>query len=141
GNILLDALVSTEANRPPANTAWLIGTALLHDLAITLIAYGVLALLGAWLAGPSRPATWVRSKVAPVVARGPLLVHGIGVVVFLMWIAWGPSAGGRQLLGVLVVAALFFFGLELLRRQTLRDFPPEGAAQVKAEGTAPALGS
>jgi hypothetical protein len=50
-------------------------------------------------------------------------------------IAFGPAAGSRRLLGIVVLAALVGFGLELWRRQTLREFPVAGE---KDEAPAPA---
>jgi hypothetical protein len=140
GNVLLDSLVKTESSRPAANTAWLIATDLLRDLAIALIVYGLLAILAGTVAGPSRAATWTRRRLAPGFGRGPLVVHGVGLVLLLILIAWGPVAGNRRLIGTLILAGLFFLGLEVLRRLTLREFPPEEAEPPRPEQTAPVLG-
>jgi hypothetical protein len=35
----------------------------------------------------------------------------------------GPTAGNRQLLGVVILAAATAVAIEALRRQTLREFP------------------
>jgi hypothetical protein len=45
----------------------------------------------------------------------------------LLIVAWGPTGATRQWLGVLILAALLGFGLEVLRRQTVREFPEETA--------------
>jgi hypothetical protein len=50
---------------------------------------------------------------------------------FLILLAWGPTAGDRRLLGVLLLAATTAIAIEALRRQTLREFP---------ENPPPALG-
>jgi hypothetical protein len=62
-------------------------------------------------------------------------------VLFLIWLAWGPSAGSRRFLGVLVLAAIIAFGIEALRRQTIREFPADAAAEDVAYDSAhkPAL--
>ena len=49
-------------------------------------------------------------------------------VLFLVFLAWGPSGGGRRFLGVVILAALLALGLEVWRRQTLREFPQSGEA-------------
>ena len=123
GNALIDGLVKTDANRPAAHHAWLIATQLLHDSAIGLVVYGFLIVIAGILAGPSRPATWLRRELAPAFRRGPWIVHGVGLVLFLLLIAFGPTSGSRRLIATLVLAALFFTGLEIWRRMTLREFP------------------
>jgi hypothetical protein len=135
GNLIVDSLVKVEANKPAVLTAWLVETNLLHDIAIGLIAYGVLAILAAFLAGPSRAATAIRRWLAPTMKDHPAFVYAAAVVLFLIVIAWGPTGATRQLVGALILAALFFGGLEIWRRQIIREFPSEGAP----EGEKPAL--
>jgi hypothetical protein len=43
--------------------------------------------------------------------------------VFLILLAWGPTAGNRGLLGLAILAATVAIGIEALRRQTRREFP------------------
>jgi hypothetical protein len=122
GNLIVDSLVKVNANKPAVLTAWLVETNLLHDIAIALIAYGLLAILAAFLAGPSRPATAIRRWAAPTMKDHPALVYAAAAVLFLIVIAWGPTSANRQLVGTLILAALFFGGLEIWRRQTIREF-------------------
>jgi hypothetical protein len=138
GNLIVDSLVKVEANKPAVRTAWLVETNLLRDIAIALIAYGILTILAAFLAGPSRPATAIRRAAAPTLKEHPALVYAGAAVLFLIVIAWGPTAATRQLVGALILAALFFGGLEVWRRQAIR----EAAASEPAPGDAqkPALG-
>jgi hypothetical protein len=44
---------------------------------------------------------------------------------FLILLAWGPTAGDRRLLGVALLAATTAVAIEALRRQTLREFPED----------------
>src|SRR5262245_5711483 len=122
GNLIVESLVNVKANRPAVLTAWLVETNLLHDIAIALIAYGFLAIVAAFLAGPSRPATAVRRWAAPTMKDHPALLYAGAVILFLIVIAWGPTNATRQLIGVLILAAVFFGGLEIWRRQTIREF-------------------
>jgi hypothetical protein len=126
GNLIVESLVKVRANRPAVLTAWLVETNLLHDIAIALIAYGFLAIVAAFLAGPSRPATAVRRWAAPTMKDHPALLYAGAVVLFLIVIAWGPTNATRQLVGVLILAAVFFGGLEIWRRQTIREFASDG---------------
>ena len=122
GNLIVESLVKVKANRPAVLTAWLVETNLLRDIAIALIAYGFLAIVAAFLAGPSRPATAVRRWAAPTMKDHPALLYAGAAVLFLIVIAWGPTNATRQLVGVLILAAVFFGGLEIWRRQTIREF-------------------
>src|SRR3954454_9949612 len=65
GNYVLDALAS-PTYRGSIHAIWLIGTAILGEIAVAAIIYGVIALLGTTLAGPTRAATAVRHRIAPV---------------------------------------------------------------------------
>jgi hypothetical protein len=57
------------------------------------------------------------------------------LAVFLILLAWGPTAGDRRLLGVAILAATTAIAIEALRRQTLREFPDDPHPAVwKASG-------
>jgi hypothetical protein len=123
GNAIVDSVVNTEANRPPIRIAWLLETAMLRDIALGLVLYGIFALLGAWVAGPSRPAVASRRWLAPTFRRSPIIMQTVGFLIFLVVVAWGPTAGSRRLWGLLILWAIVIVGIEALRRQTLREFP------------------
>jgi hypothetical protein len=127
GGAVVDSLVEVEASKPAVNAIWLIETDLLRDLAFALLFYGLAAVIGGFVAGPSRRAVQLRRWVAPTFRERPELVYIIAGFVFLLGLAWGPTGGSRQLLGDLIFAGLIVLGLELWRRQMLREFP-EGAA-------------
>jgi hypothetical protein len=126
GAEIIDSLVKTQADRPPIHIAWLLETAMLRDIALGLVLYGIGALAGGLLAGPSRPAVAIRRRLAPTFRRSPLIPQGAGFVLFLMVVAWGPTAGSRRLIGVLILWGLVIVGVEALRRQTLREFSAGG---------------
>jgi hypothetical protein len=111
---------------------WWIETELLRDIGIALIAYGLVAIAGAWLAGPTRWATAFRRWLAPWFREQPVLVFAAVAFVYLLVILWGPTAASRQLIGILVLGALIMFGVELLRRQTLEEFPATTAVPPPA---------
>jgi len=134
GNALVDSLVQVESSKPAVHAVWLIETDLLRDIALALVFYGLFALIAGIVAGPSRAAVALRRGLAPTWRHRPVLVWITATVVFLVFIAWGPSGGSRRLLGVLILAALLALGLEVWRRQTLREFPESDEAP---EPTAP----
>jgi hypothetical protein len=123
GNAVVNSIVKTDSIRPAGHDAWLIGTELLRTIAIAITIYGLIALIGAWLAGPTRPAVAARRWLAPHFRDQRWLMYGIVAGAFLLVIAWGPTGATREWLGILILAALLGFGVEVLRRQTLAEFP------------------
>ncbi len=63
--LFVDSLAKTEAADVPAEHAWDIGTSLLQSIATTVIIYGVLFVIAAFLASPARSAIGVRRAIAP----------------------------------------------------------------------------
>jgi hypothetical protein len=138
GSYVVDSLVATESVRPAAANAWEILTALLGDGAWTAVGLGVVALVGLWLAGPSRSAVGSRSALAPYLAR-PELAYGAAAVLALLVVWWGPTAQTRRWDFVLVAAVLLGAGLEVLRRQTAREHPDAGAQPLELRPRLPSL--
>ncbi|NLT06794.1 MAG: hypothetical protein GXY03_10875 [Solirubrobacterales bacterium] len=131
GGQVVDALATTEAVRPAAQAAWTIGTSLLVEAATAAIAYGVVIVLAAWLAGPTRVATAARRAAAPFL-REPRYAWGAAAAIVLLLIIWGPTPATRSPIPLLALIALLALGVELLRRQTAREFPDatiEGAGE------------
>jgi hypothetical protein len=122
GGAVVDALASTEAVRPAAEAAWSISTSLLVEAASATIAYGVFLVGAAWLAGPTAWATATRRALAPYL-REPRLAYGALALLVLILLAWGPTPAFRRLIPTLVLVALLALGVEMLRRQTAREFP------------------
>ena len=129
GGAIVDSLVKTEANKHPVSVIWGIETSVLRDIAVILVVYGALVLVAAVFAGPSRPAVAVRRWLAPSFRHHPIVVWAVGLAVFLILLAWGPTAGNRRLLGVAILAATTAVAIEALRRQTLREFPTDPPRQ------------
>lgn len=123
GNQILDGLVQAESVKQAAHDAWVIGTSLLHAIALALVIYGLLLVAAAWLAGPSRPALAVRRALAPSLRDHPLRVYGAAAGVYLLVLLWGPTPAFRNLIPILLIAALLVLGIELLRRQAASEFP------------------
>jgi hypothetical protein len=137
GNYVIDALAS-PVNRKPAHDIYLIESSILHQIGIATVAYGLIAVAGAVLAGPSRWATSLRRHMAPTLNDAQAIAWGAlaGLVVLLA--AWGPTHALRTWWGVLLFAGLLAIGLVALRHQTLREFPSESAeleAPAPAEST------
>ena len=122
GDAVVGALATTEAVKPAAEAAWSISTALLVEAASATIAYGVVLIGAAWLAGPTAWATTTRRTLAPYL-REPRLAYGALAVIALILLAWGPTPALRRAIPALALLLLLALGVEVLRRQTAREFP------------------
>jgi uncharacterized membrane protein len=123
GSAITDSLATTAAVEPAAEAAWNIATSLLVTVAWSAIAFGVLLVLGAWLAGPTVQARALRREAAPYFRERRGAAYAFAAGIWVLLIAWAPIAAFHKPLGILVFAALFALGTELLRRQTLVEFP------------------
>jgi hypothetical protein len=132
---VVDNLVESESVRPAAQASWDIFTNLLADGAWTVIMLGVVALLGVWLAGPSRSATAVRRDLAPFAVR-PDIAFGTVAVLYLLLLLWGPTAQTHRWPFVLTAALLLGIGVEVLRRQILREHPEARGADLSESAQA-----
>jgi hypothetical protein len=122
GDLVVDALASTEAVRPAAEAAWSISTSLLVEAASASIVYGVVLVISAWLAGRTSWAVATRRTLAPYL-REARIAYGALAVIALILLAWGPTPALRRPIPALILIALLALGVEALRRQTEREFP------------------
>jgi hypothetical protein len=135
GDVVADQLTSTESVRPTADAAWSIGTSLLRDAAVALIAYGLVIVAAAWLAGGTRLATGTRRSLAPYL-KEPAIAFGAAALLLLLLVLWAPTPAWHRFVPVLIFVVLVLLGVEVLRRQTAREFPEasrEEAARRRRE--------
>jgi hypothetical protein len=123
GSKVVDSLASTEAVRPAAQAAWSIGTSVLADVAWSTVFIGVVVILAAMLAGPTRIATSLRRLMAPYMRDRPDVTFGVLALLLLLLLAWAPIEATKSLIGILIIVVLAVFGTETLRRQTAQEFP------------------
>ena len=126
GNAVVEALASDQTE-PAAGAAWIIATDLLQNVAVALVVYGILALVGAWLAGPTKLAVRIRAALAPTFREHPAIIFAAVLVLALLGLYFGPAGDTRRLFGILILSGLALLGVEMLRRQTLREFSPTEA--------------
>lgn len=124
GGYVVDTLASTDAVKPAVENTYEIGTSLLSDGAGAMAFYGIVIVLGAWLAGPGGVATSVRRALTPLL-ENRLIGYGALLLVLLVLFWWAPTEGFRRLPISLLIIALFVIGFEFLRRQAVREFPNE----------------
>src|SRR3954451_11125444 len=124
GNVVVDSLAATDSVKPAVESVWSIGTSLLSGTGAAMIGYGVVIVLGAFLAGPTPVARACRREITPVL-RDRKVGYAVLVIILLLAFWWSPTEGFRRLLPSLVLIALLVAGYEGLRRQAIRDFPEE----------------
>jgi hypothetical protein len=124
GNLVVDSLASTDSVKPAVDAVWSIGTSLLSGAGAAMIGYGIVIVLGAFLAGPTPIARACRRDLTPVL-RDRKVGYAVLVVILLLAFWWSPTEGFRRLIPSLVLIALLVAGFEGLRRQAIRDFPDE----------------
>jgi hypothetical protein len=130
GDWIVSNLVKSDSVRPAAHDVWIISTSLLRAIAIAILIYGLLIVLSAWLAGPTRPATAVRRALTPALRDRPVLIYGVAGFVYLLVLLWGPTPAFRKIIPIVLIGALIVLGIELLRRQAAREFPDARAGDT-----------
>jgi hypothetical protein len=132
GNYIVDALASGESVRDAVGSTWIIGTELLAEVAWALIVYGLVILLGTWLAGPSRYAVRAKRWIAPTLRDRPGIAWGALAVIYLLLVLWGPVPALRSWVGVLLLGGLVALGFEAFRRVAIGELeagePPPASA-------------
>lgn len=124
GSAVVGSLASTESVKPAVSAVWDVGTSLLRDGGAAMIIYGVVIFLGAVLTGPLGVARRARRFLAPLLReRSSAYAAVAAIIVLLLW--WSPTEGFRRPLPSLVLFGLLIAGVEMLRRQTLREYPDE----------------
>jgi hypothetical protein len=131
GRYLVDHLVVSDSVRPAVASAYSIITELLRGAGWTGVILGVIAVSGAWLAGPGRRAVAARRWLAPHLRR-PEVAYGGLVIAYLLLLWWKPTPQFGFLLDAFVFFVLAVVGLEALRRQTAREFPAADAGDMLA---------
>ena len=121
GSYIVDALTTNPDAKKPVTAVWAIETQLLRNVGINAIIYGVLAILAAWVAGPSRPATYLR-RVG--LHERPLLGFGALAIVVLILLVTGPTDGDRIYPLLVVVRDRVHRARVLTTRRPIASSPP-----------------
>ena len=123
GDAVVNGLVKVPSNKAAAHQVWNIGTSPLRDIAVAMIAYGIVIVAAAWLASPTRPATEIRKALAPSLRDSPAVAYYTvgGALVVLVLI--GPTPAFRNIVWILLFAVLLAYGVTILRWQTVLEFP------------------
>jgi hypothetical protein len=136
GNYITTSLAK-PGYEPATHRLWLIGTSILGQIGAAALLYGVIVTLGAVFAGPTRPAVWLRSRLAPVLNERQGIVWGGVGFIYLLALLWGGTHALRTWWGILLLAGLIAAGVVALRRQTLQEFPSGPKLEPAPAGDAP----
>ena len=124
GNAVVDSVASSDAVKPAITAAWDIISAGLRERALFILVIGLAFIVGGALAGPGRHEVAVRRFLAPYLRDRPVVVYAVLAFVFLVWLAFLPTINNAgQVIVILILAVLAVVGVEILRRQTAREFP------------------
>jgi hypothetical protein len=121
----VDSLASSETVQPAITSVWDILADGLRQRALFILVIGLAFVGWGLLAGPGRRAVAVRRFLAPYLGDQPVVVYSVVAVLFLLWLAFMPGINNLgQVLVIVLLAVLAVVGIEVLRRQTAREFPP-----------------
>ena len=138
-NLVVDSLSGAASSDAAVTAAFTIGTSLMLETAQSIVAYGIVIVLAAWLAGPTRWGTSIRHALTPYL-RQPSYAYG-GLATLLLLLFWlDPVIATHRIVPSLLLIAFAVLGTEMLRRQVIREFPdhvtagsPAGVAQGIAQ--------
>ena len=131
GNAVVDALAGNETVKPAVEAVWSIATALLVTVAVSAITFGILVVIAAWIAGPTRIASGLRQEAAPYLRERRGTTYAVVGVIFLLLILWAPVVAFHKPIGLILLALLMVLGTEALRRQTDAEFPDASFGGLK----------
>jgi len=132
GNYVVNSLVADTESRQAADNAWNILTELMRSSFRWLVLIGILFVVASWLAGPGRRAIASRSVLAPALRERVWAYVGLAVVALILLVT-GPVSDFTRFLVVIVLVALGAAWIELMRAQTMHEFPGAGAPAFVGE--------
>jgi hypothetical protein len=120
---VVHSLVKDASIKPAAHALVSIATSMLTEVAGAVILIGAVIIAAGWLAGQARYAVAARRWLAPYMRNYPVAVFGVAGAVLVLVFLWQPIPATGEPVGMLVFVVLAAVGVELLRRQTVREFP------------------
>jgi len=123
GHVAVHSITNDGPTKPAADSVWQIATSLLRTIAISGLILGLIAMAGAWFAGPARWAVSARRWTAPVLRDSPAIVFGAVGIVLLVLLLTGLLPTSGTAIGALAYIVVIAAGVFLLRRQIAREFP------------------
>jgi hypothetical protein len=133
GSAVTDSVAKSDAVKPAITAVWDVISGGLRERALFVLVIGVGFIVGGLLAGPGRHEVAVRRFLAPYLREQPVAVYAVLAFIFLLWLTLLPTINNvGQVIVVLVLIGLAVWGVEILRRQTAREFPDASTASNEA---------
>jgi hypothetical protein len=136
GGLVVDSLSGAPSSDAAVTSVFNIGSSLILETGQSIILYGIVIVLAAWLAGPTRWAISIRHGLTPYL-RQPSYAYG-GLAALLLLLFWlDPVIATHRIVPSLLLIAFAALGTEMLRRQVIREFPDRvtpGSAAGVAQG-------
>jgi hypothetical protein len=133
GGAVTDSVAKSDAVKPAITAVWDVISGGLRERALFVLVIGLGFIVGGLLAGPGRHEVAVRRFLAPYLREQPVAVYAVLAFVFLLWLTLLPTINNvGQVVVVLVLIGLAVWGVEILRRQTAREFPDASTASDQA---------
>jgi hypothetical protein len=124
GSAVVNSLAGSQTVEPAIRSVWETVSDGLRERALFILVIGVAFVGGGLVAGPGRRAVAVRRFLAPYLRDHPVAVYAVVAGLFLLWLAFIPGIENvGQVLVIVGLAILAVLGVEVLRRQTAREFP------------------
>jgi hypothetical protein len=131
GNVVVSSLSGAASSDDAVRAVFDVGTSLLQETAQSIVAYGIVIVLAAWLAGPTRYATMSRAQLAPYLREPGSAYGGLAALLALVfW--WDPVIATHRVVPSLLLIGFAALGTEALRRQVGREFPDRVSASSAA---------
>jgi len=126
------SLVKDASMKPAVHATMNILTDIFKDISWAFVLVGLVTVGCAWLAGPSRLAVELRRGMAPTMREEPGRAFAIVAAIMLVIFIWQPIHATGTLGGIIVFSVLSMYGTEVLRRQTVAEFPEAEAGAFVA---------
>ena len=131
-----NSLVKDESVKPAAQATMSIATGMINEIAGAFVFVGLILSACAVFAGPARWATDCRRALAPHLRDHPGWAFATTALVMVLIFIWNPIPATGKPAGIIVFFLLAMLGTEVLRRETLREFPDarrgDAAAAMRA---------
>ncbi len=122
GNLVVGSLSEAASSDAAVSSVYEIGSSLVAETGQSIVLYGIVIVLAAWLAGPTRWATSIRHWLTPYL-RQPRYAYGGLAMLMLLLFWWDPVIATHRIVPSLLLIAFAVLGTEMLRRQVIREFP------------------
>ena len=122
-NQVTGSLVKDASLKPAISEVVTIMTQMLHQIAAGIVFMGILLVIAAWFAGPARPAHATRRAISPFLRERPAASYGIMLGLLALLFIWDPIHATGTPAGIIVFTVVGLFGMFVLRRQTMQEFP------------------